>query len=319
MPKLQGTTTSYPLRNVSLAYSNDGLNFIHDIIAPKVKVVQPTGKIYSYGTDALRVLNDIRSRGGKSKGVDWSLSLASHYDLEDHSLHTYIPVEDYANEEQPIDLKNDTTEIVTEMIMVAKEYALAQAMQSVSTMTLNTTLTGTDQWSDYANSDPLDDILTGIKAVKTATGKIPNTLILAWDTLLTLQYHPKIKDLLPGVPMITEQNLRDAISKIFPGIKKIVVGMAMYEGANLGAVMDLGDIWTRTAIVAYIEPKPKKKSRTLAYTYQREMSREVQFIAAKGSNDTDLITRKSDFLQVSDEYDQVLVDVKCGYLIKDTQ
>ena len=40
----------------------------------------------------------------------------------------------------------------------------------------------------------------------------------------------------------------------------------------------------------------------------------VDFIPMS-SGDVDLMKRKSDFIQVSDKYDQVLVDVNCGYLI----
>ena len=316
MPRMQGVTTSYPLTNVSLAYKNDAMSFIAERIAPKVQVVKTEGTIYSYGADNLRVLNTIRSRGGNSKGVDWTITKATHYNLEDHSIHDYIPWEDYANEEKPIDLQIDNTNILTELIVIAKEYSLAQAMQDISIMTNNITLTGTDKWSDYINSDPIEDILVGINAVKSRTGKIPNTLILAWDAYLKLMYHPKIKDMFPASPIITAQMLKDGLTQIFPMIKNLEIGMANYNNSNAGAAMNLTEIWTKTAIVAYIEPNPTKRSRTLAYTYQRDMSRLVDFVSGKGGKDIELVKRKSDFIQVSDEYDQVLVDVNCGYLIK---
>jgi len=315
MANLSQVRTNRPLTNVSLNYSNDGLNFLHTKLSPTVNVVLDSADIYSYGTDNLRITNSVKSKGGVSTGIDWSVSKAAHYKLEKHKIHTYITEEDYRNHEKPIEPQRDAVEMLTETLMIAKEYSLASAMQSTSTMTLNTTLTGTDQWNDYTNSDPIDDIKTGIIAVKNATGKLPNTLVLAWDTLLTLQYHPKIKDMFPGAPQITDQMLRDGISKIFPGITRLEVGMAMYNSANKGASLDLAEIWTKTAIVAYIEPRPKLKSRSLSYTYQHGTPRQVQFIGQNGG-DRDLADREEDYISVKDEYDQILVDVNCGYLIK---
>jgi hypothetical protein len=315
MPQMKGTTTERALTNVSLMYKNEAISFIADKLSPAVQVVKDVASIYSYGAENLRITNNIKSRGGKSNYVDWSISKATHYDIEDHALHTYIPRQDYDNAEKPINVKIDTTEIITEMLMVAKEYSLAAAMQDVTVMTNNTTLSGTDQWSDYTNSDPIGDILTGINAVKSASGKLPNTLVLAWDTYLKLMYHPKIKDMFPGAATITAKMLTDGLAQIFPMIKEVVVGMAQYNSSNEGASLDLAEIWTKTAIVAYIEKNPKLKSRSLSFTYQKGTPRNVEFVP-KNASDSELVSRNADFLQVTDSYDQVIVDVNCGYLIK---
>ncbi len=315
MPNVSQTATSLVLTNTSLAYKNEQAMYIHEQIAPAVPVIKQTAKIYSYGADNLRIVNTIRSKGGKSNGIDWSVSKASVYDLEDHALHDYIAEEDYENEEKPIDAKIDTTETLTDVLMIAKEYALAQSLQSTSIMTNNTTLTGTDQWNDYDNSDPIGDITTGIEAVYDATGKVPNTIIIARDSWIKLLYHPKIKDMFPGASAITADILMKGIGRIFPDITKVLVGNVQYNNSNKGGSLSLARVWSKTCLVAFIEPTPKKKSQTLAYTFQHKKPRTVDFIS-QSSGDVDLKKRKSDFVQVSDKYDQVLINVNCAYLLK---
>lgn len=317
MPNLMQAATNKPLTNVSLAYNNKSLGFIHDQVAPAVPVILDSADIYSYGADNLRIVNNIRSQGGNSNTIDWSVSKAAHYKLEDHVLKSYLTQEDYENAEKPIMPQTDTTEILTEVLQVAKEYSIASAMQSTSTMTNNVTLTGSDQWSDYDNSDPIDDMVTGSEAVLDATAKIPNTVIIARDAMMKLIYHPKIKDLFPGAARITAGMLQDIIMDLVPGIDRVLVGNAMYNNANKGASLNLSRIWSKTCIIAYIERRPTLKSQTLANTYQYKKPRTVQLFTASGTKDVDLLDRESDLIRVKDKYDQVLVNVNCGYLIKD--
>lgn len=315
MSKITNRVTEKALTNISLKYSNDAMNFISDKISPRVNVILRNATIYSYGTDNLRITNSFRAIGGGSHEVQTSVSKATHYTLADHALYQCIPYEDYENAEKPLNVQIDETENLTEMLMVAKEFALAAAVQDTSVMTSNTTLSGTDQWSDYVNgSDPIEDILDGIKAIKAATAKLANTLILSYDVYLTLLYHPDILDMYPGASAITADMLTAGIGRIFPHITEVEVGMAMYNSANKNASLSLTEIWTKTAVVAYIEQKPKLKSRTLSYTYQKGKQRTVQFVKKNATNHI-LVDRNADFLRVNDEYDQVLVDVECGYLI----
>ena len=142
---------------------------------------------------------------------------------------------------------------------------------------------------------------------------MPNSMIIAWDTLLALQFHPNIKDMYPGATVITSDMVTKSLTSIFPYLKNIHVGMVQYNNADLGASLNLTEVWTKTCIIAYIEPRPSLKSRSLSFTYQKKAPRRVEFMD-KGSS-LELMQRKSSYVQVSDKYDQVLVDDKCAYLI----
>jgi len=312
--QLSNVYTSVPLTNVSLKYTNAMTDYISQLIAPIVPVAKDTGKIYSYGMENLRIVNTYRAVGGRPNIVETTVSSADHYVLEDHVLGEFVPEEIMENAEKPISPLIDTTEALTDRIWVDKEKALADTITNTSNITNNTTLSGTSQWSDYTNSDPLDDIDTGISAVRGACGKTPNNLIMAWNVLQKLRFHPDIRDFFPGATKITSDMIKSAIGSIF-GIENMLVGKAQYNNSNLGGTDTLADIWSKDVVVAYIEPRPTLRSRTFANTYQKKAPRAVQHLA-QGKGGLETIQRKSDYVQVTDKYDQVLVDETCAYLIE---
>ena len=309
-----GSYVSKLLTNQSLAYKNEDQMFIHEELSPAIQVIKETDDILSYGTDNLRIANTLRAKGGESFEIETSVSKATAYKLEDHACNTYIDREDYENAEKPINVQLDTTDFLTEFLKVGKEYALASALQTTGNYTNTVTLTGADQWNEYATSSPIDDIRTALLAIKASSGKLANTMTIAWDTYITLLYHPKIKDLFPGTSHITGQMLSDGLTKIFPSIKTLLVGMAQYNNSNKGATLDLEEIWTKSCVISYTQKKPKLKSRSFSHTYQYRKPRFVNFLNMDRGG-KDLIDRNSDWIKVNDKYDQVLVDETCGYLI----
>lgn len=320
MSSFSGAYNEQFLTDASLAYLNEQTSFIARKVAPVVPVIKQSAQIVSYGADSIRLINTVRATGGGSNQVDLTMSAATHYTLEDHALHDYIPYEDYENAEFPVDPQVDITEHLTQLLMVAEEYSIATALQNTATYTNSNyvTLSGGSKWSDYANSDPLANIKTAVQSVRSKSMQKPNTLILAYDTMLALLYHPKVRDMLGVSVDMTFERLQIVIAKAFPHITNILIGEAQYNNADKGASLNIGDLWTDTAIVAYIEPKPRLKSRSLAFTYlKRDENMKVQ-IVKKNNNNQDLIDRNADFLRVNNKYDQVIVDNACAYLINNT-
>lgn len=319
MSSFKGAYNEQVLKGISLAYLNEQDSFIAEKIAPEVPVVKESAKIASYGADSIRLVNTIRATGANSSQVDLTTSLATHYVLEDHALHDYVSYEDYENAEDPIDPQADTVEHLTQLVALAKEYSLATAMQATATYTGGNyvTLSGGSVWSDYVNSDPFRDMLTGINTIRSKSMKMANTLILPYDTLMNLLLHPKVQDKL-GIGLdMTQERLFAVIGKVL-GIQNVLVAKAQYNSAGKGATMALGELWTDCAILAYIEQTPRIKSQTFALTYAKTDERKKVNIVKKNANSVELTDRNADFMRINDKYDQVIVNNLCGYLIKNT-
>ena len=306
MQKTASLYTSRQLDNISLAYSNE--NYVAERFFPIVTVKKDTGKITTYAMDNLRIVEALRSIGSKTNEVGHSVSIGDHYVLKEYALMELVPDEHMEQAEAPIHPKIDATENITERLLVIKESAMATAVSATATMTSNTTLSGTDQWSDYTNSDPIGDVKTGKEAVRTASGKKANTLLLSHNAYIELLDHPDIIDRLKYVKVADKDAAKAALARIFD-LDEVIVGDAQYNNSAEGGTDTLAEIWDKVAIIAYIEKRPTLKSRTLGFTYQMKAPRYVD-----GWRDED---RRGDYIRVTDKFDQQLIDVNCGYLIKD--
>ena len=55
------------------------------------------------------------------------------------------------------------------------------------------TLSGTDQWSDFVNSDPRDDVETAKEAILGVTGFASNTMVVGWQVWRQLKNPPDVR------------------------------------------------------------------------------------------------------------------------------
>lgn len=302
------TYVSPTLTKISLAYRN--AEYIAEKLLPVVPVIKDTAKIATYGMDNLRIEESLRAQGSGANEVNHSVTIGDHYILKDHALKEFVTKEEYDNADSPIQPEIDATENLTDRMQVIKEKELADTMSNTSIITQNVTLSGTDQWSDFTNSDPFDDIKTGMEAVRTGSGKLPNTIVMSYGVMMTLMIHPDVIARLVNVTVVTSDMVINALKLAFPNIVNVWIGSAQYNSGAEGVADTLTDIWGKHFWVGYVEPRPTLKSRSLGFTYQAVgQNRQVK----KLDYDQD---REGRFIRVNDKYDQKIVDNKCFYLIK---
>lgn len=297
------------LTNTSIAYKNE--EYINELIMPIIPVVKDTAKIATYGMDNLRIVESLRAQGSWANEVNHSVTIWDHYILQDHALKEFVTKEEIENADSPISPKIDAAENLTDRMLVIKERELAILMNDTWTITLNTTLTWTHQWSDLDNSDPFGDIKTAIESVRTATWKMPNTFVMGHTVMMQILIHPHFIWRINNVTVVTFDLIKQALMLAFPWITNIYVGSAQYNSWVEGWTSALADIWWDNFWVMYIEPKPRLKSRSFGYTYQKTWeNRTIKELPY----DAD---REWNYIRINDKYDQKLIDNKCAYLIKD--
>lgn len=290
------------LTNVSIKYGNG--NAIADIVMPRVKVAKESDKFYKYTRD-FRIPDTHRALGSESKKIGWNVTTDTYF-CEEYALHDDVYDRMRANVDNPLDLDVDTTENLTDALIRDREKRVADILFSSTNITNNTTLTGSDQWSDYAGSDPIGDIETGMRSVREACGKTPNTIVMGTQVMSQLRNHP---DLLERIKY-TQKGVvtADLLSSLIEGNPRIVVGDLMYDSSQEGDTDSLGYIWGKKVLIAYVEQSPSLRSMSLAYQFYSE----------------DRITRKwredkirADRIEVGEVNDEKLVSADCAYLIED--
>jgi len=301
-PTLQDIRFDPILSNLSVAYKNEA--YIAEQICPVVKVKTATGKYFSYDTAKFRRVISLRGMGASAKEVDYGVSQSTAYVIKEHALKQIVPDELVEQAPRPLDPEMDATENVTERILVEKEYDLATYMKNTSNLTNNTTLSGTDQWSDYTNSDPIGDIKTGKAAIHSKIFRDPNVLVLGKQVYDKLLDHPDIIDRIKYSALGAATP--DLLARIFD-IPKVIVAAAGYESANEGQTSSMAYIWGKYAWLLYVAPRPTTRSLTFGY-HLTDKPRVVDKWYDKD--------RKGTFVRVTDRYTREIVSVNCAYLIK---
>lgn len=290
------------LSNVSIKFTND--TYIADMILPTIKVSKQTGKYYVYDKANLRIDRTERAAGSGANEIDFGLTTAS-FSCDDHALKSFVADEIQDQAEAALNPLIDETETITDKLLLDRENNAATLLTTAANFTNTSTLSGTSQWSDYANSDPIGDIRTARTTVHAATFKKPNTLVIGKQAFDMLCDHPDIVERVKysQLGVVTEELL----ARIFQ-LEKVIVGTAGKNTANEGQTDSLSYVWGKHALVCYIAPRVGLKTLTLGATFTYA-TREV-----KRWRDED---REGTYVRVGkDNYVQKLIAETCGYLYR---
>ena len=297
------------LSNVSSMYVPEGV--IADTLLPSLKFAQYTGKLGSYGKSHLRIENTVVGGKGKYRQVESIVRQTSGFEIEGHGLSGMVTKYDYKNVIDPFDAEKDETMGISTILLLEKEKGLADSLGSTSVMTQNTTLVGPSQFSDYANSSVSSVVNAGKKAVRDGSGAVANIAIMDYAVAEVLRYHPELLDMLgfkyakPGG--LTNEDLAKAF-----GVETVLVPNAMYNSAKEGQAAVMASVWGKNVVLAYIPKAAAKYQLSLGYNIRLDGGSPRQVFKQSLFNPPG-----STEILVEDEYDLVLSDVTCGYLIKD--
>ncbi|MFW5902804.1 MAG: major capsid protein [archaeon] len=302
-PLKQNTTIDTALSNISVKYSND--RFAADEILPTIRVNKSSGKYYKYDKSHLRSTEDRRAPGSGTHETEYGMAAKGTYQTTEHALKQLVPDEIQAQADSPLNPRVDATEALTEKLMIGKEERLASYMQDTGNLTNNVTLSGTDQWSDYSDSDPIGDIKTARQNVHSSILKKPNTLLLGKEVYDALLDHPDVIDRVKYSQFGAATT--DILARLFD-VENVIVGQTGYNDSDEGGTDSLEYIWGKHAWVLYVEPNPTIKSVSFGY-YFKDADREVD-----RWYDQD---RRGTFIRVRDSYDRGIVTDDAAYLIED--
>lgn len=293
------------LTEVAQGYQDN--EFIGQYLFPTVQVKQRGGKILSFGKEDFMLYNTARAPGQNTKRVRFGYS-GANYALESHSLEGVLEIENMqeAIAVPGIDLGNIT--VSKTQAIIAKRLEKQQA--DLATNPANyaagnkITLSGTSQWSDFSGtSDPIKDVEAGKEAVRKATGKRPNTIVMGAAVFAMLKQHPKVLERIKytGRDIATPELLASLFS-----VDKVYVGDAVYSTDD-GAFVD---VWGKSVVLAYTVKAgaAERGVPSFGYTYQLEgyaIVEEPYFDRPA----------KSWIYPVTDEVAPVIAGATAGYLI----
>jgi hypothetical protein len=226
------------LTAIAIAYKNSAL--IADKVLPYTPVGKKEFKYLKYTKPERFTLPDnYVGRKGTPNQVEFSAT-ETEAACVDYGLDDFVPQEDLMNAPANYDPLGNAVEGIMDLNLLAREKRVADLVfASGSFASANrTTLTGTDQWSDHTNSDPIDDILTGLDSCIMR----PNIMVVGNAVWTNLRQHPKVIKATNRNSGDAGVAARQAVAEILE-VEEILVGQGWLNSAKKGQTASFARVW----------------------------------------------------------------------------
>ncbi len=305
------------LTNVSVAYTNP--DHTDEDIFPIVPVDKQSDLYVQFSKQHFQDEPDALTPGADANDIEIDLEARGYYYADGHGYNLGTPDALLANSDPAVELDIENTLKITEKIKLRKERNLAGII-TVGNISQNATLSGSTQWSDYQNSDPVLAVETRKETIQQATGLLPNRLQMSRPVFRALRNHPRIIDRFKYTvkpPLNLEQ-----LAEVFE-IEKIVLSQSLYKNTTKGQADALGYVWGNNALLYYSPAKPGKRVAALGYTFVWILrgTGGPAGVDMRGGGGGGLLVKKwreegrdSNMMGIRFYYAQQFVDANCGFL-----
>ena len=309
------------LTNVSIAYIQDTANYIAPSVFPLLQVAKKTDYFWKYDKDDF-LLDDVtvRAEGTESAGTEYGLSQDT-YACDVYALHKDVTDPGMASEDDVLDAKRDAAPSWTQTVWRKVDRQLVA--DALKAGVWGTDLGGVAaapgagefiQWSDYTNSDPIEDIEGGQDAIQGVTGYEPNILVIDRATFRVLRNHP---DFIERTKYTTPESVTLAMLAAWFELDKVVVSKAVYNSAAQDATGVYVPTFAKGAFLAYVNPNPSPRMPSAGYTFSWD-----EVSQGMGENisvvDFPIPELRSDRIEVQSAWDNKIVAPDLGVFFADT-
>jgi len=263
-PTAEDVHINAALSNISVSYSND--SYIADQIFPIVTVAKESDIYAKYNKrDWLADEAEIRIDGSEAAEGGYAVDVSNTYTAIPYAIKKKVTDRQRANADPVFQLDIEAAEYVADKLALRMEVQVAAGIDTTGVWGTDLTLSGTDQWSDFANSDPIGNIRTAMSDVRKAIGRNANTVVMGDDVWIKLQDHPDILErskYTSGASITTEMVARMA------GVDRILIGSAVKDTAAESQTSSTSYVWGKNVLVAFVAPRPALRTPSAGYIFR---------------------------------------------------
>lgn len=309
-PTISDVHIDQALTQISIASMNQAESFVANRVFPSLPVTKESDKYYVF-TKSHLFRSEVELRGASSavkhRGYDLS---NTNYQANEYATGILVPDRVAANSDAPLRPYEDAANIITHDMQMFKENNFAAEHMVSGTWTNDVTLSGTDQWSDHTNSDPVGDIDDAKFAINGLTGIPTNQLSVVMGAAVwnKLKRHPSLISVYGGghvgMKVLTKQQVADILE-----VKEVLVSEAVWNTNNEGnSTQSLSRIVGKTCLVYYRPDSPSLMTPSCGYFFEKTQSEILRYAIQR---------RRSQAVEISSLFDFKATDVDAGYLFID--
>jgi hypothetical protein len=250
------------LTSIAIGYRNPAQAMIADEVLPRMPVGAEKFAWTEYPLEDAFNTPDARvGRRGRVQQLEFGGTEKTD-EVEDFGLESPLPYSDIdaaaearARKVSIFDPEGHASMMLADAIANIREVRVAGLVHNLNTYAAarRLTLAGSDQFSDYVNSDPIGVIKAGCEGTLVYP---PNTMVIGRAVWSKLSSHPKIVNAVKGnltnAGIITKDQFREMFADY--GIQKVLVGDAQYNTAKPGQAATLARAWGKHIALLFINP-----------------------------------------------------------------
>jgi hypothetical protein len=260
------------LTNASIAYIQSADNFIATKVFPIVPVDKQSDLYFKYTKeDWFRDDAQVRADGTEAATSGYGLTTDNYFAYV-YAIKKAVGDQTMANFDSPLDPLRDAAKFTAQLILNRLENQFVSDF--IKTGVWGTDYTGVagspsagefKQWSDLANSDPIQDVEAGKAQILSTTGFEANKLVLGYDVYKTLRNHPDIIDRVK----YTGNQVPDTayLAQLF-GVDEVLVAKAVKNTANEGQSGSFSFSFGKSALLVHSAPAPSVLTPSAGYCFQ---------------------------------------------------
>lgn len=308
------------LTAISIGYKNPASTYIADEALPRLPVTAENFKWTEYPiAEAFNVPDSRVGRKGQVQRLEFGGAERSSM-VEDFGFDSPIPNSDIiaakaarAQNRLAFDPEEHAAMMITDTLQNCREVRVAGIVHNPNSYAVGRkrTLVGTAQFSDYANSDPIGVIKSGMDSTLVMR---PNTAIMGRDVWSKISSHPDIVNAVKGnvtsSGIVTIEQFTELLRG--EGIQKVLVGDAWFNTAKPGQPVALQRAWGKHLALININPiaRPEGGGVTFGFTaeYGNRISGRIE--------DPDIGLQGGQRIRVGERVKELVVAQDVGYFIQ---
>ena len=233
------------LTAIALAYRNPDVALIAEGALPSTEVDQEFKYLKYDLSQGFTVPDTLVGRKSKPNEVDFNATEIIDK-CKDYGLDDLVPNEDIDADNQGVDPLGVATAYLTNLVNLAREVRVANAVFNAANHNNNVTLSGTSQWSDQVNSDPVSTIGDALDVPVMR----PNIAILGQQTWTKLRRHPKLVQACKGTAQGAGMVSREEFAQFFE-IQDVLIGQGFLNLSKKGQAVSMSRVWGKHAAFIY--------------------------------------------------------------------
>lgn len=300
---------------IAIGYRNPDVNLIADRILPRRSVASRFSWLSYNLADRFTVPNTKVGRKGRPNQIEFSSTEISDQ-VDDFYLDDGIPNRDITEAEEQrarglsgYDPVATATEGLTDLILLDREIRVANLVFGLSTYSSDKriTLSGTSQFSDTANSDPIGVINTALDSTLVFR---PNVMVIGRPAWTRLRSHPHVVNACRGGTLGRGSVTRQEVADLFE-LQEVIVGDAVLNTAKRGQSSTIARAWGKHIALLYVNRAAGPTTGvTFGFTAQNGTRTQMMF------EDPNMGGEGGQMVRVGEKVKEIIAAKDVGYFIQ---